>query len=73
MSVTVDLNAAEWRRSSHSDANGGDCVEFSRSFARSDVVPVRDSKGVGGPALVFPSTSWSSFLAAVQHEQFPTA
>jgi hypothetical protein len=33
MSPALDLTAAEWVRSSYSDANGGDCVEFSRDFA----------------------------------------
>ncbi|MEU3713341.1 DUF397 domain-containing protein [Streptomyces catenulae] len=32
MSTNPDLTAAEWVKSSYSDANGGDCVEFSRTF-----------------------------------------
>ncbi|MFG2914259.1 DUF397 domain-containing protein [Kitasatospora sp. NPDC048298] len=34
-------------------------------------VPVRDSKDPHGPALVFPTTSWDSFIAAIQAGEFP--
>ncbi|MYT12669.1 protein of unknown function (DUF397) [Streptomyces sp. SceaMP-e96] len=33
MSPDLDLAAAEWVRSSYSDASGGNCVEFTRDFA----------------------------------------
>ncbi|MET7796001.1 DUF397 domain-containing protein [Streptomyces decoyicus] len=33
MSADLDLAGAEWLKSSYSDANGGDCVEFTRDFA----------------------------------------
>ncbi|MEU8564860.1 DUF397 domain-containing protein [Streptomyces cyaneofuscatus] len=29
------------------------------------VVPVRDSKNPGGPALVLPATAWTAFIGAV--------
>jgi hypothetical protein len=62
----LDLTAAEWIRSSCSDANGGQCVEFSRAFARThNTVPVRDSKAPHGPALIFPAGGWSSFVSAL--------
>ena len=32
MSPVLDLAAAEWVKSSYSDASGGNCVEFSRTF-----------------------------------------
>ncbi|MEI5131386.1 DUF397 domain-containing protein [Streptomyces libani] len=32
MSPDLDLAAAEWVRSSYSDASGGNCVEFTRDF-----------------------------------------
>ncbi|WP_329928582.1 DUF397 domain-containing protein [Streptomyces sp. SP17BM10] len=35
------------------------------------VVPVRDSKDPDGPALVFSTTAWDSFVAAVQTGEFP--
>jgi hypothetical protein len=33
MSPDLDLSAATWVKSSYSDANGGECLEFSRDFA----------------------------------------
>lgn len=60
----IDLSAATWRKSSYSNSDGGECVEVSDDFA--DVVPVRDSKVLHGPALVFPAGGWASFLAAVR-------
>ncbi|MFB7122905.1 MULTISPECIES: DUF397 domain-containing protein [unclassified Kitasatospora] len=35
------------------------------------LVPVRDSKDPRGPALVFPSAAWGSFIAAIQEGKFP--
>ncbi|QIK08878.1 DUF397 domain-containing protein [Streptomyces sp. ID38640] len=32
MSADLDLAGAKWLKSSHSDANGGNCVEFTRDF-----------------------------------------
>ncbi|MGW8554111.1 DUF397 domain-containing protein [Streptomyces tubercidicus] len=32
MSTDLDLAGAEWAKSSYSDANGGNCIEFSRTF-----------------------------------------
>ncbi|WP_405743730.1 DUF397 domain-containing protein [Streptomyces sp. NBC_01525] len=32
MSTSMDLTAAEWIKSSYSDGDGGQCVEFSRTF-----------------------------------------
>ncbi|MFE0354383.1 DUF397 domain-containing protein [Streptomyces nigra] len=60
----IDLSAASWRKSSYSNSDGGECVEVSDDFA--GVVPVRDSKFLQGPALVFPTAGWSSFVAAVK-------
>ncbi|WP_329029461.1 DUF397 domain-containing protein [Streptomyces sp. NBC_01423] len=61
---SIDLSVATWHKSSHSNQDGGACVEVSHSFA--DVVPVRDSKHAGGPALTFPADDWSSFVSAVK-------
>ncbi|MER7984396.1 DUF397 domain-containing protein [Streptomyces noursei] len=35
------------------------------------VVPVRDSKGPHGPALVFRAGGWESFVGAVKRGEFP--
>ncbi|MEJ8647940.1 DUF397 domain-containing protein [Streptomyces sp. MS1.AVA.3] len=50
MSPELDLAAAEWVKSSYSDANGGNCVEFSRDFAW---VKSSYSEGNGGACLEF--------------------
>ncbi|MFI6469330.1 DUF397 domain-containing protein [Streptomyces sp. NPDC050516] len=55
---------ATWRKSSYSGASGGDCLEFSDSC--SGCVPVRDSKNPTGPAVVFGTEAWTSFVEAVK-------
>ncbi|MDV5148976.1 DUF397 domain-containing protein [Streptomyces sp. SBC-4] len=61
---SIDLSAATWRKSSHSNQDGGACVEVADGFAA--VVPVRDSKALHGPVLVFPAGGWTSFVTAVK-------
>ncbi|MGA5871747.1 DUF397 domain-containing protein [Streptomyces cinereoruber] len=53
-----------WRKSSHSSGDGGSCVEVLDDHPAG--VPVRDSKTPHGPALLFPSGAWSSFVTAVK-------
>ncbi|MFD5704419.1 DUF397 domain-containing protein [Streptomyces lasiicapitis] len=59
----IDLSAAVWRKSSHSNGSGGECVEIGDGFP--GIIPVRDSKTTDGPAVVFPATAWDPFVAAV--------
>ncbi|MDT0343057.1 DUF397 domain-containing protein [Streptomyces litchfieldiae] len=66
-----DLTAAEWTKSSFSGGDGGQCVEFSRTFARAGVVPVRDSKIPADGVLVFGLDGWSGFVAAVKRGELP--
>ncbi|MEU9498365.1 DUF397 domain-containing protein [Streptomyces sp. NPDC048196] len=71
MSADVDLAAAEWVKSSYSEGNGGQCVEFSRALTVAHgLVPVRDSKEPGRPALIFPAGGWAAFISAVKQGQF---
>jgi hypothetical protein len=65
MSSIPDLSGAEWIKSSYSDGNGGNCVEWAPAAMRGGV-PVRDSKNPGGPALVFRVDAWSAFVAEVK-------
>jgi Domain of unknown function (DUF397) len=51
-----------WRRSTHSDANGGDCVEV----ASVDVVMVRDTKDRGGTVLTLPAEQWQRFTMSLK-------
>jgi Domain of unknown function (DUF397) len=48
-----------WRKSSQSNG-GGECVELART---PQFGAVRDSKNPGGPMLVFPAASLTTFLA----------
>ncbi|WP_327678640.1 DUF397 domain-containing protein [Kitasatospora sp. NBC_00458] len=65
--TSVDLATVRWRKSTYSQ-QGGNCVEMAIGF--SELAPVRDSKDVSGPALVFRAEAWRSFLAAVQAGEF---
>ncbi|MGW7251176.1 DUF397 domain-containing protein [Streptomyces decoyicus] len=50
MSPDLDLAIATWVKSSYSEGNGGDCVEFSRDFAWSKS---SYSEGNGGACIEF--------------------
>jgi hypothetical protein len=69
MSSSLDLSSARWVKSSHS-TDGGQCIEVAPGFP--NVMPVRDSKDPGGPALVFSSAAWQSFVTAVRTGEFGT-
>ena len=58
---------AGWRKSTYSGNEGGSCVEVLDGYPTG--VPVRDSKALHGPALVFPPAGWSSFIAALKAGQ----
>jgi hypothetical protein len=64
----VDLSRAEWRKSSHSGSNGGQCVEVAGNLA--GIVAVRDSKDPDKGALVFSRAEWAAFIATVK-EPYP--
>ncbi|MGR3870308.1 DUF397 domain-containing protein [Streptomyces graminifolii] len=56
----LDLSTAVWRKSSYSNATGGDCVEVRDDLL--GVVPVRDSKVPHGPALLIAAAAWAPFV-----------
>jgi uncharacterized protein DUF397 len=60
----MDLNRADWRKSSYSGTNGGACVEVAGNLP--GVVAVRDSKDPDGPALVFTRADWAAFTVALK-------
>ena len=60
----MDLNRADWRKSSYSGTNGGSCVEVARNLP--GVVAVRDSKDPHGPALIFTPADWAAFTARLK-------
>ncbi|MCX5400666.1 DUF397 domain-containing protein [Streptomyces sp. NBC_00102] len=61
--VTTDGSDAElhWFKSSHSGAEGGDCLEVATSPG---TVHVRDSKQPTGPVLTMAPGAWAAFVAA---------
>jgi Domain of unknown function (DUF397) len=77
---TVDN--ADWRTSSYSGTNGGNCVEIAtwrkstRSGTNGDCVEVggagravvvRDTKDRDGGALAFTPDAWAAFTASLRH------
>ncbi|MFD3485088.1 DUF397 domain-containing protein [Streptomyces sp. NPDC058665] len=54
---------AGWRKSSYSGGSNGSCLEVADGHP---VIPVRDSKFPQGPALVFASHGWTSFVSAIK-------
>lgn len=65
----ITICGAEWRKSSYSQGSGN-CVEL--ALERDGQVGVRDSKDLGGAVLLFQSSAFSDFLAAVNRGPFRT-
>lgn len=59
-----DLSTAQWRKSSYSNSDGGECIEIADGYP--GVIPVRDSKAPAGPALVVPAAAWSAFVSGLR-------
>ncbi|MEV6816839.1 DUF397 domain-containing protein [Micromonospora sp. NPDC051296] len=57
----MDLTGARWRKSTRSNASGGNCLEVADNLP--GVVAVRDSKDPTGPALAFAPAAWRAFVA----------
>ncbi|MDT9681157.1 DUF397 domain-containing protein [Streptomyces sp. TRM76323] len=53
-----------WRKSPYSSGDGGSCVEVLDNHPQG--IPVRDSKIPHGPAIIFPTTAWTPFVAALK-------
>nr|WP_222870312.1 DUF397 domain-containing protein [Actinomadura decatromicini] len=62
-----DLLDLQWRKSSHSSGQGGDCVEVA---SLTSAVAVRDSKDPDGPRLAFDLASWRAFTRRVNASEF---
>jgi len=63
-SKVMDISHLTWRKSSHSGANGGECVEV--ASAGKPLVAVRDSKDPNGPKLAFSPPMWQSFIQGLR-------
>ncbi|WP_433341649.1 DUF397 domain-containing protein [Micromonospora sp. CA-111912] len=59
-----DLLGAQWRKSTRSGDNNGNCVEVADNLP--GLVAVRDSKDPVGPALTFSSAAWTSFVRSTK-------
>ena len=53
---------SNWRKSSYSVSNGGECVEV----ATAGDVLVRDTADRNGPMLTFTAEAWRAFTAAIR-------
>lgn len=53
----------DWRKSTYSGANGGDCVE---AASGSGSVAVRDTANRGGITLSVPASVWTAFLGTLR-------
>jgi Domain of unknown function (DUF397) len=53
---------SNWRKSSYSGSNGGECVEV----ASGEAVLVRDTTDRNGPVVTFTADAWRAFLASAK-------
>jgi hypothetical protein len=53
---------SNWRKSSYSGDNGGECVEV----ASAEAVQVRDTADRSGPVLTFTADAWQAFTATIR-------
>ncbi len=68
MMLASQLQGASWRKSWHSNGNGGNnCVEVA---AVGTTIAVRDSKDPNGPALQFTPDEWNAFLRGAKDGEF---
>jgi hypothetical protein len=63
-----NLTGAQWRKSSYSNGNGGNCVEVADLDGGARAI--RDSKDPAGPALMFTGSEWVAFTAGVRAGEF---
>jgi hypothetical protein len=57
------ISALNWRKSSRSGNNGGDCVEVADTTR---TVVVRDSKNRDGGTLAFSAEAWTAWMDSVK-------
>jgi hypothetical protein len=64
----MDIDRAQWRKSSFSGSNGGACVEV--AVLRDGGLAVRDSKDPDGARLAFTVDEWAAFTVGVKAGEF---
>ncbi|WP_371800869.1 DUF397 domain-containing protein [Streptomyces sp. NBC_01732] len=68
MSSTHGPQPDQWVKSTYSDGNGGQCIEWSPTYAKAHgVVPVRDSKDPSGPALMLSPEGFAGLVEFARH------
>ncbi|GAA2978283.1 DUF397 domain-containing protein [Streptomyces drozdowiczii] len=68
----MTTESPRWYTSSYSN-NGGDCVQVATNLAApTGVVPVRDSKNPGGPALGLRTDVYAAFVTGIKVGGFDT-
>src|SRR5262249_54412522 len=65
--LNVNLDNAEWRKSTRSGPSSDNCVEV--AFV-AGAIAMRDSKDPAGPALVFTPAEWDAFVAGAKDGEF---
>lgn len=67
------VGAAGWRKSSHSEGTGNNCVEVAdlTNTTRS-AIAIRDSKQPNGPAMLVTPAGWTSFITTVKAAESPS-
>ncbi|MCP2338619.1 DUF397 domain-containing protein [Actinomadura rupiterrae] len=65
-----DLINARWRKSSHSNGSGGECVEVA---SVPTTVAIRDSKNPTGPAIALAPADWHRLVHQIKDDQHPPA
>jgi hypothetical protein len=63
----IDLNRAQWFKSTRSGPNSDNCVEV--AFV-GEAIAVRDSKNPYGPALIFTPAEWDAFVGGAKDGEF---
>jgi Domain of unknown function (DUF397) len=61
---SVELSTVQWRKSSYSNQDGGECVEVAPDLRTA--VPVRDSKRPHDPVLILSTPGCAAFIDAVR-------
>ncbi|MDX6744135.1 DUF397 domain-containing protein [Actinocorallia sp. A-T 12471] len=59
------MEELNWRKSSYSSGNGGNCVELAPLLGK---VATRDSKHPTGPSLHFSTSAFTALTTAIKRE-----
>jgi hypothetical protein len=66
----MDLTSAQWRTSSYSGGNGGQCIQIAAIPNVPDysgaLCAIRDSRDPAGPVLVFGYPQWRAFTSTIK-------